>query len=74
MKSQDIRKKFTSYFEKRGHKLFKSSPLLQTGDPTLLFTNAGMNQFKDVFLGIQHLPFKNSLQCSKMLKGWRQAQ
>jgi len=51
MNSIEIRKKFLNYFEKQGHTLVPSSPVVPNSDPTLLFVNAGMNQFKDVFLG-----------------------
>lgn len=51
MKSQQIRKIFTEYFQKKGHTGIPSSLLIPENDPTLLFTNAGMVQFKDVFLG-----------------------
>lgn len=51
MKTQDIRRQFLQYFKDHGHSIIASSPVLPHGDPTLLFTNAGMNQFKDVFLG-----------------------
>ena len=51
MKSSDIRQKFLEFFESHGHTVVSSSPLVPGNDPTLLFTNAGMVQFKDVFLG-----------------------
>ncbi|MFK7810797.1 MAG: alanine--tRNA ligase [Saprospiraceae bacterium] len=51
MKSSEIRQKFLSFFEKKGHKIVPSAPLVNKDDPTLMFINAGMNQFKDYFLG-----------------------
>ena len=51
MHPAEIRSSFLSYFDRHGHRVVRSSPLLPGDDPTLLFTNAGMNQFKDVFLG-----------------------
>ena len=51
MLSQEIRKKFLAYFAKRDHKILPSSPVVPKNDPSLLFINAGMNRFKDVFLG-----------------------
>ncbi|HEX9006152.1 MAG TPA: alanine--tRNA ligase, partial [Bacteroidota bacterium] len=51
MKSRDIRAGFLRFFAERGHRIVPSAPVIPHGDPTLMFTNAGMNQFKDVFLG-----------------------
>ncbi len=51
MSSNEIRQSFLNYFEKLDHKIYKSAPVIPYDDPTLLFTNAGMNQFKDIFTG-----------------------
>ena len=51
MRAADIRTSFLSFFEDKGHKIVPSAPMVIKNDPTLMFTNAGMNQFKDVFLG-----------------------
>jgi alanyl-tRNA synthetase len=51
MTSKEIRASFLAFFEQHGHRVVASAPLVPHEDPTLLFTNAGMNQFKDVFLG-----------------------
>ena len=53
MKSSDIRKAFLDYFSDKDHEIVKSAPIVVKDDPTLMFTNAGMNQFKDYFLGLQ---------------------
>ena len=53
MNSYEIRDSFMKFFESKGHKIFPSAPLIVKNDPTLMFTNAGMNQFKDIFLGIE---------------------
>ena len=57
MKSSDIRRKFLDYFAAHGHAVVASSPLVPANDPTLLFTNSGMVQFKDVFLGHDKRPY-----------------
>ena len=51
MKSEDIRKKFLKFFELKNHLIVDSATMVVKNDPTLMFTNAGMNQFKDYFLG-----------------------
>jgi alanyl-tRNA synthetase len=51
MKASDVRQKFLDFFEQKGHKIVQSAPIVVKNDPTLMFTNAGMNQFKDFFLG-----------------------
>ena len=51
MKSAEIRQKFLDYFESKGHAIVPSAPMVVKDDPTLMFTNAGMNQFKDIILG-----------------------
>ena len=53
MDSRDIRKKYLDFFKDKGHKIVPSAPMVVKDDPTLMFTNAGMNQFKDYFLGTQ---------------------
>ncbi len=53
MNAKEIRQKFLQFFEKKGHKVVPSAPIVNKNDPTLMFTNAGMNQFKDFFLGNQ---------------------
>jgi alanyl-tRNA synthetase len=68
MTGNEIRNKFLKYFEKHGHKIVKSSPLLPANDPTLLFTNAGMNQFKDVFTGLEKRDYKRAASSQKCIR------
>lgn len=68
MKSREIRKAFLDFFVSKGHELVRSSSLIPKGDPTLLFTNAGMVQFKSVFLGEETRPYKRATSCQKCLR------
>ncbi len=68
MTGNEIRETFLKYFERNGHKIVASSPLLPANDPTLLFINAGMNQFKDVFLGIEKRDYKRAVTSQKCLR------
>jgi len=68
MTGPEIRQKFLDYFAARGHRIVKSSPLLLANDPTLLFANAGMNQFKEVFLGIEKRDYKRACSSQKCLR------
>ncbi|HUJ31312.1 MAG TPA: alanine--tRNA ligase [Candidatus Acidoferrum sp.] len=63
-----IRKTFLRFFEERGHRIVRSSSLVPANDPTLLFTNAGMNQFKDVFLGLEQRDYNRATTCQKCVR------
>jgi alanyl-tRNA synthetase len=64
----EIRRTFLDYFAQNGHRVVRSSSLVPIGDPTLLFTNAGMNQFKDVFLGIEQREYKRAASAQKCVR------
>src|ERR1700693_6592582 len=68
MTGSEIRRKFLDYFVQRGHKEVHSSSLVPTNDPTLLFTNAGMNQFKDGFLGLEKRDYNRATTCQKCVR------
>jgi alanyl-tRNA synthetase len=63
-----IRSTFLDFFAQNGHRIVRSSPLVPIGDPTLLFTNAGMNQFKDVFLGVEQRDYKRATSAQKCVR------
>ncbi len=68
MKASEIRATFLKYFESKGHAVVASSPVVPGDDPTLLFTNAGMNQFKDVFLGFDKRPYTRAATSQKCIR------
>ena len=68
MKSSEIRQKFLDFFASKGHTIVASSSLVPHEDPTLLFTNAGMNQFKDVFLGFDKRPYTRATTSQKCVR------
>src|SRR6267378_1517780 len=68
MTGNEIRETFLKYFERHGHTRVRSSPLLPANDPTLLFTNAGMNQFKDVFLGLEKRDYVRACSAQKCVR------
>lgn len=68
MKSEEIRRLFLEFFEQKGHRVIPSSPLIPGDDPTLLFTNAGMVQFKSLFLGEEVRPYKRATSVQKCLR------
>uniref|UniRef100_UPI00333EB159 alanine--tRNA ligase n=1 Tax=Castellaniella defragrans TaxID=75697 RepID=UPI00333EB159 len=68
MKTTEIRQKFLSFFESKGHQIVSSSPLVPANDPTLLFTNSGMVQFKDVFTGKDTRPYRRATTAQRCVR------
>src|SRR6187399_2916474 len=68
MKSNEIRSSFLEYFRSKGHTIVASSPLVPQNDPTLLFVNSGMVQFKDVFLGLDKRPYTRATTHQKSVR------
>jgi alanyl-tRNA synthetase len=68
LSSNEIRQQFLDFYQKHGHTIVPSSPVVPHDDPTLLFTNAGMNQFKDVFLGTGTRPYKRAADTQKCIR------
>ena len=68
LSGSEVRSTFLRYFEQHGHRIVPSSSLVPTNDPTLLFTNAGMNQFKDVFLGIEKRDYARATSSQKCVR------
>ena len=68
LSTAQIRDKFIAYFSQHGHQAVSSSSLVPADDPTLLFTNAGMNQFKDVFVGEDKRSYQRAVSIQKCLR------
>lgn len=68
MTAQEIRQQFFDFFESKGHTIVPSAPIVVKDDPTLMFTNAGMNQFKDIFLGSKPAPYTRVADVQKCLR------
>ncbi len=64
--SKEIRQKFLDFFASKEHVIVPSAPMVVKNDPTLMFTNAGMNQFKDIFLGNKPAPYKRATDSQKL--------
>ena len=68
LSSDQIRSEFLAFFKEKGHEIVESSSLVPANDPTLLFTNAGMNQFKDVFLGLEKRNYVRAATSQKCVR------
>ena len=68
MTADEIRQSFLKYFESKGHTIVKSASIIPENDPTLLFVNAGMVPFKNVFLGLEERPYKRAASCQKVFR------
>lgn len=68
MRAQEIRETFLDFFDKKNHKIVKSSSLLPKDDPTILFTNAGMNQFKNIFMGLEKRSYRRAVSVQKCMR------
>ena len=68
MTSKEIRQKYLDFFASKGHTVVPSAPMVIKNDPTLMFTNAGMNQFKDIFLGNTTPKFRRATDSQKCLR------
>src|SRR4030042_5099629 len=68
MKAQELRNEFLDYFRSKEHEILQSAPMVIKNDPTLMFTNAGMNQFKDIFLGHSQAKYKRVANSQKCLR------
>ncbi|MFH2141490.1 MAG: alanine--tRNA ligase-related protein, partial [Bacteroidota bacterium] len=68
MISKILRQTFVDFFQQKSHNIFPSAPMVLKNDPTLMFTNAGMNQFKDIFLGNTEIKYKRIANTQKCLR------
>ena len=68
MTGNEIRRKFLHYFQEKGHEVIESSSLVPHDDPTLLFTNAGMFQFKRIFMGEEHREYTRAVSCQRCVR------
>jgi alanyl-tRNA synthetase len=68
MKTSEVRQSFLNFFQSKGHTIVESYSLVPHGDPTLMFTNAGMNQFKDCFLGADKREYSRATTSQKVMR------